>query len=465
MKFQTPDDSSTVLSELTSPSLMDQLLDGIEEVSHGELQPGPPEAPSVLLDPDLESIQDNSPPKDGTQITSCMVTIFPDDQSPDWLFPATYGIDSDHLIYWCGQFEICPSTGKLHAHIFMKFTHKNRPRFNYVRSLFSAKLDKGCDIKIPRPGKQNWQILMNYCLKPDKGALPETQFILTQGPNVKTAQFDKELYFNRKVAKSDRKKKEIIDYLETRPWYMTYDQILHETPESKMLLADCGWAKKYHAGRKSEQPRRTIKQVIILFGAPGTGKTTMALSYGRDHNLPTELTTYTRNFEEEKFWGGGKTAYNNHPWILCEEFKGQETFSKLKQYTDVGKTGPAVAIKGDGTFLNHEGIIFASNYHPATWYRNVWKKDPVHWKAFWRRVTKVLFFPTHLPNGEMNRPGEPDQSEPFFEDMTDEFSSDMEEYEQAWDAFQSVWPTNEEEEPDQPSYEDRWEPASKRQRR
>ena len=164
----------------------------------------------------------------------------------------------------------------------------------------------------------------------------------------------------------------------------------------------------------------TIPGVVIMYGAGGTGKTTMCISYDAASDLePQNERYYRRNHEDGSFWGGGRTAYNGQRVIHFEEFSGQEPFSRVKEVCDIGKEGPAVNIKGSGTELNHTTVLFSSNIHPAGWYHNLWKLDPKQFHPFWRRVTKVLFFPAKRPDGALNIPDE--DNEPYFIDQTDDW--------------------------------------------
>ncbi len=452
MKFAKPSDSSTVVSDQTDPSFMEMLLEDVqllEASDHGDPQPGPP--PVIDIPSDAPSVEDNLPSgedlemNDDTKIQAGLVTIFPPDQDSKWLWPATYGIDADHLIHWCGQFEIAPTTGQLHAHIGFKFVHKFRPRKRTFKECFVKVLEKSVNIKPKRPTKDSMQLIINYVLKPTADAIEGSQFILTGYPNLKKTAFD-EVLWAPKLSKSDQRLQERIAWVKSKPTWWSWDMIVHESAESELLLAEWGPGKSFHSGRAATEPHRNREDFVSLFGAPGTGTTTYALSLGHDDDLPPDMQVYTRNFEEDKFWGGGSTAYKGQAWVMLEEFNGQEKYNFLKRLTDIGKPGPNIAIKNGGRRLNAKGIVAASNYHPGVWYRHLWKRNPEHWKAMHRRVTKVLFFPSHKPDGTLNQPGTDEQPDPYFEDMTDEFKQDMGDYEEAWEAFQSVWPHIEDEE-------------------
>jgi len=159
--------------------------------------------------------------------------------------------------------------------------------------------------------------------------------------------------------------------------------------------------------------------VIILYGAGGTGKTTLAHNWDIQDSEDFQERYYRRNPDDGNFWGGGRTAYKGQRLIHMEEFCGNEMFAKIKEVCDLGKPGPSVNIKGSGTELNHETILFTSNHHPAAWYRTLWNKESKQFHPFWRRVTSVLFFPSHRLDGTLNIP---DSENPvYYVDQTQEW--------------------------------------------
>lgn len=375
----------------------------------------------VSLIPDDQSLVTDARAK----LRACTLTIFPKDKDKKWLLPTTYWADTTGLLYWAGQFELCPKTNKLHAHIYMEWSHAKYKQFSAVRKLFHSVV--GTHINVSKQKQlsiKSRDCGLNYVLKPVDGFISfDDQFIW---PHCKTpVAFNQALWEKRtkplpKDTKED-KEKTIIDYLESKGRSMKYDAILHESYESKILLASCGWAKKYHESRKAEIPRRNIESVIIMYGAGGTGKTTFAHKWDTRTDEDHGERYYLRNPDDGVFWGGGRTAYNGQRVIHMEEFCGQEKLSNLKAYMDIGKPGPPVSIKNSGAELNHDTIFFTSNHHPAAWYRSSWDKDPKQFHPFWRRVSQVWFFPSHRQDGTMNIPD--DEHPPYYIDQTDDWKS------------------------------------------
>lgn len=225
-------------------------------------------------------------------------------------------------------------------------------------------------------------------------------------------------------------------YIESRPVHYTWDQVLHETLESKMLLATCSWGKSYHSGRPAQTPRRVIKDFIILYGAGGTGKTTMARNYNSKPDEPAESRYYRRNCDDGKAWGGGPTAYRGQRLIHLEEFNGNEPLNRLKEIADIGNNGPQVNVKHSGAVLNHEIVIATSNHHPASWYSKLWNEDPKQWYPFARRVTAIYFFPPTKPDGSDNCPTSDDY---YYVDQTEEWKAFAKNYSQAKSHSDTHW--------------------------
>lgn len=348
----------------------------------------------------------------------CIITMFPPDTDIKWLRPNTYFSDSSLIKVWCGQFEHTQEDN-LHCHIYVEFTKQTR--FELIRTSISNVLEKGCNIKRQkRLSTKSRACAVNYVLKPE-GRFAGTEAYIWEHCK-HPIKFDASLWGQRKNNTSqskEAKEKLIIDYIESKPKHWTWEQILHESTESKYLLASCSWGAKYHSTRHASAARRTIDNVIILYGAGGTGKTTLAHKWGAVENEDFYERYYRRNPDDGAFWGGGKTAYKGQRVIHMEEFCGQEQLNRVKELCDIGKQGPSVNIKNSGTTLNHDTIIFTSNYHPAAWYRNKWAEEAKQFHPFWRRITQVWFFPSHRPDGTLNVPDE--NTPPHYIDQTDEW--------------------------------------------
>lgn len=376
-----------------------------------------------------------------TKIRRGIITIFPPNTDAVWLDPVTYFNNPEKKIdLWCGQFELAPTTDALHAHIYVEFSTEYRPRFSVVRNIFTKHFDSTVNIRrSQRASAKQRQCAINYVQDEFKRA-PNSINYVWPGCTVPVG------YCNDSKAK---KKADVTDtetqrlWIESKPRWWSWDRIVHESEDSKKLLAVCSFGKKYHEGRQAEIPRRKIQDVVIMYGAGGTGKTTIAQAWGSCDSEDHQERYYRRNPDDKAFWGGGRTAYKGQRIIHLEEFCGQEQLSRIKEICDLGKSGPSVNIKGSGTDLNHEIVLFTSNNHPAGWYRHLWAREPKQFHPFWRRITSVLFFPAHREDGTLNIP---DSENPgYYIDQTNEWLEMQGDYDKCVEHAMKHWALPEQE--------------------
>ncbi|BAE79193.1 putative replication-associated protein [Protobacilladnavirus chasesal] len=455
-EFETP-------SDISGGGGLDPPEEGVEECIEDDSPPQPhPQihlAPPVYkqdqlplglpLDPDDDHLDDITSCMIGDYrsvtkadlLSRCIVTFFPKDNDRRWLKPETYfGPNPDNFQCWCGQFEICPRTGALHAHIYFECVRSRRLRFVRTAALF-RKYHHRVHIKKARTvSKKQRQSAINYVLDDAKRAPGETIFTW-HGCKFPVA-YDDGCKHGRSKKTITQSKEENTEeqrlWIESKPRSWTWDQIVHESDHSKKLLCTCSWGQKYHAGRRASDPRRTISNVIILYGAGGTGKTTTAHDWDPREGETQKERYYRRNPDDGHFWGAGRSAYNGQRIVHFEEFTGQEAFSRLKEVCDIGKSGPTINIKNSGGELNHETVIFTSNVHPAGWFHKLWKDDPKQFHPFWRRVTEVRFYPTHRADGALNIPDQ--DHPPAFIDQTGEWREFGGDYQKALAHADTYWP-------------------------
>jgi len=414
-------------------------LDGIETMSLDLSDAASFEISQIEPISELFSVASDT--KKDTRISRALLTLFPPTENDLYLRPETY-FKTSIFVNWCAKFEMCPDTNKLHVHAYVEFDTNKRPRFNALRQMLIAVIGINSNIRVPKRCNKNQRLCaVNYVLKPDTST-ESPPFIYPK--NTFNMKFDVTLWEKRSKkttkSKSDTTEEQ-LNYIESKPKSWTWNQILHESADSKLMLCTCSWGKKYHEGRFESNQRRVIKDVIIMYGAGGTGKTTTAMAWGATDEEPVEERYYRRNTEDGNFWGGGRTAYRGQRIVHFEEFAGSEAFHKLKEVMDIGKPGPSVNIKGSGTELNHEAVILTSNIHPAGWYRKYWENDPKQFHPFWRRITQVRYYPALNAEGELNVPTE--TVAPYYIDQTEEWKSFAGDFDKCKDHAESHWPLRE----------------------
>lgn len=431
-----PDFLQMLLDDIATPPT--SVLDMADDMDDNTL----PTTIDVSIDDELPEGFHTSNGNGTNKIGSCIVTIFPPTDEKKWLLPNTYFSNTSIIANWLGQFEIAPDTQELHAHIFMQFHNALRPRFTTIREAFSNAIGKGCQIDLGKKNTKNSRdCAVNYCLKPAT-RLPgaDAQFIWPHNKDklaFNQALWDKRSPKKNKPSKEDKAEERRV-WIESKPKYWSWDQIVHENEESKALFFGDNAGKAYHAGRHAETPRRTIDNVIIMYGAGGTGKTTLAKKWAVRDGEDFQERYYRRNPDDGAFWGGGRVAYQGQRVIHLEEFCGQEAFYRFKEICDIGAGGPNVNVKNGGVQLNHDTVIITSNHHPAAFYRNVWDKDAKQFHPFWRRISQVWFFPSHKPDGSMNMPETDDAY--YYIDQTEDWKNMMGDYTNACNHASEHWP-------------------------
>jgi hypothetical protein len=427
--------SSTSLTT-TSTAGAEECIEEEPEDSVSTINGSVAESEEFVVDLLDDNAQYASPLRRDTRLNRFILTFFPPDRNDKWLDPNTYFTNANQLFdLWVGQFEICPSTNNLHAHIYVECKRDTRPRFSKVNEAFRRYFERVQIKSSRRASTKQRQCAINYCMDPRKRA-PDTECSSWAG-NKFTPSFDEASAKGEESKKREEAERQRL-YIEGKPRMWTWDQIVHENEDSKQLLFTCSWGEKYHKGRMAEVKRRSIQEVIILYGAGGTGKTTMAGAWGANDDEDPRERYYRRNPDDGAFWGGGRTAYKGQRIIHYEEFTGQEAFSRLKEVCDIGKHGPPVNVKNGGAELNHEIVIFTSNVHPAGWFHNLWENDPKQFHPFWRRITKVWFYPSHRGDGTLNIPDE--ENPPYFIDQTAEFKEFGGDYDQCKKHAEKHWP-------------------------
>lgn len=177
--------------------------------------------------------------------------------------------------------------------------------------------------------------VMQYCIKEDQNWL---------------ANFD----VVRKIAAMTSKKKYVGTEL------ITNKRKLHDlVQEDPSLIYDYSKLKRamseYHndLNAPTSGEFRNV-EVIVLWGAPGTGKSRTANSEG----------AYSMASTSPEWWNG----YNNHDVIHIEDFNGEIPYTRLLRILDGYKI--MLPIKGGFVWSLYTKVYITSNTSPYLWYPN-----------------------------------------------------------------------------------------------
>lgn len=129
------------------------------------------------------------------------------------------------------------------------------------------------------------------------------------------------------------------------------------------------------------------RQVILCYGAPGTGKSV----YARSVDPTGEYAVFPVT---KDMWFNGVTGARV---VVLDDFTGA---FKLSLYLQVMDRFPQkVPIKGGFEWWNPEVVIITTNIHPMDWWK--WEGRECQREAVGRRFTKLLFF-SNLENHDLS---------------------------------------------------------------
>ncbi len=199
-------------------------------------------------------------------------------------------------------------------------------------------------------------------------------------------------------AEREAKDDEICRIIETFPVGTPWGKILHNNDHNKQLMRKATWAKAYHTSRPLDVELRTITDVVICFGASGSGKTHHVMS-----QWPNRTDVWFQG--RSKWFGEGNRRYVNQAALVFDEygFENDVSLDQFKAITNLAWDGPDVEIKGGMIKLNHSHVYFTSQFHPLKWFKRVeFTRNKQNWRALARRFTSVRYYPDNRPDGRVN---------------------------------------------------------------
>lgn len=172
---------------------------------------------------------------------------------------------------------------------------------------------------------------------------------------------------------------------------------ISDMQSSGLVVANRHWPEtyvKYHKGleksldlfKKDAIPRWRDISVTILWGDAGTGKS---------RHVWKQESVFKLSYDHNKCWFDG---YNYEDILLIDEFYGNLQYSKLMDILD-GHPFQA-EVKGGFKMAAWTKVYIISNVNPHKWYDNHWRRFPLSFQAFKRRICKIRFYST----GNKRRP-------------------------------------------------------------
>lgn len=259
------------------------------------------------------------------------ILTLPKSISPDVFPPADLPLGVDFM---CGQLE-CGVGGLLHYQFVLHY--RTSVRSSAVRRMFV-----GAHVEATRSAAA-----VEYCQKADT-RVDGTQFELGIRPVQRNQSKDWDLIWSQAKA---GKITEIPADIRIR-CYSTLTRI----------------QKDYCS------PQPIERQIVVLYGATGTGKSRRAWLEASFAAFPKDPNT--------KFWDG----YRDHEHVVIDEFRGSISISHILRWFD--RYPCIIEIKGGAVCLSARKIWVTSNRPPSEWYPEL---DSPTYEALCRRLTQFRF--------------------------------------------------------------------------
>lgn len=245
--------------------------------------------------------------------------------------------------FFIAQLEIAPTTGQKHIQGYVQLSRQQR--LSWLKKL--------------RPGA-HWEVAkgsadenIRYCSKSDSRA-PNTEPVRRGEPKRQGKRSDL-LSFVKEVRGGKRRR----ELLESHASVFARHRHFYDTV------------------KMTYEPKKQGREVILLFGAPGTGKT---------HNVRTthKGRLYVAPLGDH-LW---MDHYDDEDVVCLDDFSGQLPLRDLLRL--LHDWPERVPVKGSHCWFNPKMIYITSNIKPKYWYK--WKGREVQAKALRRRFKSVLHY-------------------------------------------------------------------------
>lgn len=157
-------------------------------------------------------------------------------------------------------------------------------------------------------------------------------------------------------------------------------EIIMRNPDYIAFLEKIGRARTTLLIEKYKGTRRLDLTVIYVFGPTQTGKSRMVLDCHGDENV-YRVTDYQHPFDH----------YSPTQSVLCfEEFRNSLSISSMLEYTDIYPL--QLPARYANNFACYTTVYIISNWPLEEQYKDVQVSSPDTWKAFLRRIHRVMVF-------------------------------------------------------------------------
>lgn len=253
----------------------------------------------------------------------------------DFRNPEQFKYDEDKMHMLCGQIEKCPTSGKLHWQLFIKY--RSPTRLSAVKKFFG--LDS-IHLEPKKFGKD--EDMAKYCSKSET-SIPGTYFehgsIVSQGCRTDLKKTAEEISNGRKVD-------DIA--IEDPTLYHQYGRTLNK-------LEDLALRKRV---------RTEMTKGIWYYGPTGTGKSHKAF----EGFTPT--THYVHNVNDKGWWDG----YTQQDTVIINDFRGEMKFAELLNLVDKWPHSVSRRNREPMPFIS-KTVIITSSIHPREVYLNACSAD------------------------------------------------------------------------------------------
>lgn len=262
------------------------------------------------------------------------------------------------LIYLCMADE---QGTQYHTHIFVVFS--SRVRFSMLKRYFpeahiekckGSVSDNVCYIK--KSGK--WELDKNKQEKKIEGTFEEYG---TQPPD------------------SKGKRRDMSDLYQMVLDDMTNAEILAVNQDYILQIDKIDKVRTTVLTERYKETVRLNLQVIYISGATGTGKTRGVMEENGYSNV-YRVTDYLHPFD----------GYNCQPVICFDEFRSSLKLKEMLLYCDIYPI--ELPSRYYNKFACYEKIYIVSNWELERQYSEIQKEDAESWKAFLRRIHKVIIY-------------------------------------------------------------------------